>query len=306
MKNKTVFLIFFILFSLTVSGCTATNKAYMDRYYSINSSISISLSERQSMINNHESFVVLDYKSGCSTCEQIKLAFDNLAADENIKLYVMDLSGEDTNLDWPAVEIYIDGSREKLEKRTSVLESREKIYTLIKDYFYITLKYYIDYEQIDEIINQDKAVVLFEMSGCTDCKAMDELFLNKWMIKNQNKGYKIYTFDTANFSEDGMTYSQFKDKYGLSVSGNDTFGYLQGFVPTFQYYENGVLEDAVVFYNDQFTIGSEDSIVYTMASSYYSDSPYIGHSYSSIDEYHKKTVSFFAEKVKNLLLRVSS
>ena len=140
--------------------------------------------------------------------------------------------------------------------------------------------YYVNDSYLQEnLVKTDKSVVVFMRKGCGDCSYVipNEIipYINKnniskdiWVYDMQY-AYDLSKSDTASEEEKGQ-YQALKDRYGLSVSGNETFGYGQGVVPTIQYYEKDVLKDASVFFNDAIT-QNPDGTFYVSASYYSND-----------------------------------
>ena len=79
--------------------------------------------------------------------------------------------------------------------------------------------------------------------------------------------YDLSNSETAS-EEEKAQYQAIKDKYKLSASSNEKFGYLNGVVPTAHYYEKGELKGAAVYFNDVVT-AREDGTVY-ISDSFYS------------------------------------
>ena len=138
--------------------------------------------------------------------------------------------------------------------------------------------YYVDDAFLKENLNKTpKAVVSFIRKGCGDCSYVlpnviipyikqNNVKSNLWLFDMQN-AYDISKSETATEEEKGQ-YQALKDHYGLSVSSNTTFGYQEGVVPTTHYYENGVLKDASVYFND--SVSTKEDGSYYISDSYYS------------------------------------
>ena len=137
--------------------------------------------------------------------------------------------------------------------------------------------FYVDRDYLAENLSKTKQVaVLFMRSGCSDCSYVipnvlipyinDHAFAKDiWLFDMQ------YYYDMMNNEpalEGGESqYQSLKNKYGLSASSNQTYGYQQGVVPTLQYYVDGVLTDATVFFND--VIGQKEDGSFYVSDSYY-------------------------------------
>ena len=66
-----------------------------------------------------------------------------------------------------------------------------------------------------------------------------------------------------------MVYDQMKKSYKLTAEASPEFGFANGVVPTFHYYEKGVLKDASVYFNDE--IAQKEDGSYYISDSFYSE-----------------------------------
>ena len=139
--------------------------------------------------------------------------------------------------------------------------------------------YYVDDAYLKENLSKtNKAIVSFVRSGCSDCNYVipnviipyinsNKIKNNLWLFDMQ-KVYELSKNPDSSEEEKGQ-YQALKDGYGLSSTGNATFGYQDGVVPTTHYYENGILKDASVFFND--SISQKEDGSFYVSDSYYSE-----------------------------------
>jgi len=99
---------------------------------------------------------------------------------------------------------------------------------------------------------------------------------------------------------DAGLWQSFKDEYGLS-NVNNTLGHGVGYVPTFQYYQNGSIKEMMVYFNDgEYIQNSDGSYSVIINSSYYDDNPYIDQTINH-SEYKEKLTPFYNNKLKEFL-----
>ncbi|MFA7032477.1 MAG: hypothetical protein WC201_02835 [Bacilli bacterium] len=128
--------------------------------------------------------------------------------------------------------------------------------------------YFVDQDILDDAIeNDDKVLVHYMWDFCPDCTYCAPQVLFPY-TNNHDFTLKMYIIDIgaltgydptsdspfANFSTSNEEYVTFLREHQMSVAGNETYGYDRGFVPTTQYWENGTLIDADVYFNDSLTL----------------------------------------------------
>lgn len=157
----------------------------------------------------------------------------------------------------------------KLEKFFSDMEVIKKELNNVINYpnYYYVNEAYLDEKLIQNPV--EKAAVFFMRSKCPDCSYCLPNFMLPYGEKNQ-LNVKVWLMDLQEVyeTEKETTYVQIKNKYGLTEEANATYGYGNGVVPTTQYYENGVLKDASVYFNDTVEKVNDK---YVITNSYYSN-----------------------------------
>lgn len=134
---------------------------------------------------------------------------------------------------------------------------------------------YIDQDTLDSFItNSYTFAIAYTWHSCSDCKYCFPNVVLPFFEK-EDEAKKLYIID---LEVDGLllvdgvkdnknkNYVAFLNEYGLTSESNETFGYETGFVPTFQYYRDGELFDACVYFNDK--VEQIDG-VYKITRSYY-------------------------------------
>ena len=142
-----------------------------------------------------------------------------------------------------------------------------------------SLMHYVDvnYTESNSIKNTQGLVVLFMRRGCGDCSyAIPNIIVP--YIKTHKINFGIRIIDLQDLydltkkedatEEEKAQYQNIKDSCGLSESSNANFGYLNGVVPTLQYYQYGEIIDTSVFFNDE--IGQKEDGSYYISNSFYS------------------------------------
>ncbi|HHT67390.1 MAG TPA: hypothetical protein GX010_04155 [Erysipelotrichaceae bacterium] len=135
--------------------------------------------------------------------------------------------------------------------------------------------YYVNRDYLDKNIKENNEfIVSFFREACGDCSYImpnvilpyiesRKLRINFWIFDMQ-KDYELSKNSTD--EEEKEHYNVLKNHFHLSASSDPNLGYLGGVVPTIQYYKNGQLVDACVYFND--TIDKRDGVYYISDSFY--------------------------------------
>ena len=139
--------------------------------------------------------------------------------------------------------------------------------------------YEVDDAFLDKSLKEkDQSVTLFVRAGCSDCLyALPNVLIP--YINKHNINKEIWYFDLQNYydlakkedasEEEKAQYPAIKNKYELSENSNQTYGYLEGVVPTIQYREKGVLKDAAVCFND--VVSEKEDGSFYISNSFYTE-----------------------------------
>ena len=177
---------------------------------------------------------------------------------------------------------------------SSIFDSADALKAEVNKYVKAPEMYFVDQDYLENKIKNTRETVLVEFyrSTCSDCKnsntysvwdfANSHKFTNKMLVIDMDnlefKGTQKYETDSdGNYVLDErgqkiktedyqLEYQRFKDLYNLSNKFSPEYGYNNGYVPTFQYYERGEVKDASVYFND--TVELVDGELYVTDSFY--------------------------------------
>lgn len=276
--------------------------------------------EIKNMISNNENVLLYIYSSSCLACEEYKPLINNFISMNEVVMYALDvknfpsLSRDEifSYMVTPTICLYSNGKTVTKFNPISdekAFSSSDGLKQYLDQYSFPSYKRNIKNEEdLVKIMNFNTSYIYFSYSECSDCSYFEYHFLNEYLkLKCQQI---IYNYEMSALFNNKDLYKEFTDKYGLSYDGNNKYGYLNGVVPTFQYYENGILNDTIIVYNDQFDREYNDLneiSKITMTSSYYLDNPNIGKEYFSNSEgsayemYRKDTLDYFVKKFYDFL-----
>ena len=148
----------------------------------------------------------------------------------------------------------------------AIYKSENALKEVVNKYVKAPAMYEIGLNEIDDIANKEKSTIFFSRGTCADCNYVIPNTLIPY-FNNHNTNDRLYVFDMDVLRNGDQTvYQQFKDEYGLSEKGNETYGYGLGYVPTFQHRENGEIKYASVYFNDTII---KDNEQYKVGTSYY-------------------------------------
>ena len=304
MKHKFL-LISLLPLSLTfLSGCSlnSNNLLTYGTYINvdINSLEEIGTSDLyEKAFNENETFLLAAYQGNNSISCLCWQTFENVIADYtnkyHEKVYVYNAheqneSIKDLNIsflkDDSAPYLYIFKGKKKIASFSYNSNNDKTIfsdvtcasmYNRVHKFVRKPVMHYVDEAYLDgNLKTVDEAMVLYIRNKCGDCKYVlpnviipyvnnHSLKKNFWLFDLQPY-YEISNKETAT-EEEQAVYQNIKNKYKLSASSNDKFGYLNGVVPTAHYYKNGELKGAAVYFNDVVSV-KEDGTVYISDSFY--------------------------------------
>ena len=295
-KNRLVLLLAPLVFS-SLTGCSFNEEISLTFGTQISQSINslevISNEELLSKANNGEVFLLAAYQGQYSedclcwtTFQNIIVRYTN-TFNEIVYVYnaqaqnesVAELNIEKLEESSPALYIFQGNKQlakfsEKNSKDSAIFSDttavamNSRVHKVVKK----PKAYFIDDEFYeDQIELQEQTIVFFIRSKCGDCSYVLPNVIIPYINSHRiNKNVWIIDMQGAYENKDnGFDYQALKDKYGLSVSGNATFGYGEGVVPTAQYYENGIIKDASVYFNDK--VEKKDDGSYYVSDSYYTE-----------------------------------
>ena len=252
------------------------------------------------LYNENETLIVAAYQGEYSQDCTCWATFENIVAKYmntyHEKVYVFNTQNQDESikdfkLDFnengkPTLYIY-KGKKKVMQffyskmQHNKIFEdtTAEYMYEQVHKYIKAPAMYYVDQAYIDNKLSEkkDDLAVLYVRQGCSDCQYVlpkviipyiNEHELGKQiLIYDLQKEYELSKTENAT-EEEKAIYQGIKDKYGLSASSNEIFGYQKGVVPTLQFYEKGELKDATIYFND--VVSQKEDGSFFLSDSYYS------------------------------------
>ena len=287
--KKTLFLLPLIaLTSLGISGCKGERKARITYGTLVDSEATeLNYGTLQTKIARKENLLISVYqdtgpKCGCWT--DFKNVLDEYVREYHTRVYYIGRSefGDTKENDTFGLSIlndtsdptfalikdgkkaneYIYGSDTK-PMFTKLADLRNAVTKIARDPQYMLVnESYLDKALFEE--NREKVVVQYIWNFCSDCNdcfprvmmpfSEEKVFSTPvWIIDLAIPG--ILLDDKGDWQGTGLqSYVDFLAKHQLSETGNETFGYDRGFVPTTQVWENGKLVDANTYFNDEVSL----------------------------------------------------
>ena len=267
--------------ALILSSCGGekldTSKIALDtgNIYASNISLSdihqLDYDELEALTIDKQSFVLVTFNDiNCGCWRDFYPLFVKFANEYHytVKLFDVGLfSGHSNKFGVYSVTNHMPGicffKRGKLIRQTVYGKNAEnnrkmfKEYDKFKDFMlenvYLPKIYYLDKEILDSKISNDEDFTLYvARTSCGDCGRIEKDYIHSWVDKNKNVTLNspLYVFDIQKYRSDMTVYQEIKDTYGLSNAINTDFGYDDGYVPTFQRWEDGEISDMITVLND--------------------------------------------------------
>lgn len=214
--------------------------------------------------DSKQDFIVYAHTPGCLTCVKVvEPKLQNYIDNYGLTIYKIVFQRLDKNDPMrlkgsaPTIGLYKEGKALDILSYNEDFDDEAKFKKKFEEYVKLPSVYYISPSMLDaKILNKEKFVVLFTRTSCPDCNYLFTNFLDEYINKN-DKTFFIIECDVEgirlneNLEFDETMWQAFKDKYGLS-SSTSKYGYLTGVVPTFQYYQDGVLSDSDIYVNESY------------------------------------------------------
>ena len=248
--------------------------------------------------NEEETFILGvyqgEYSKECTCWDRFKSVISEYINRYHECIYLFDAQAQEDDISGFKIRkiksstlyFYVFKGHKKLAEFASnnlkygkMFEYSKELYRGIHNVVKAPSLYYVNDDYLKENLEkEDQSIVLFARRGCGDCKYVIPNVVIPYISSHELKK-RIYLFDIQdayNISrnetatdEEKALYQGIKDYYGLSVSGNATYGYKTGVVPTMNYYENGVVKDTTVFFND--AIDQRSDGTFYISESFYSE-----------------------------------
>lgn len=334
MKNKNGFT-FIALLSMLLMGCTVANKDadafVIERSYQNQEKNVIDVSTLEAKMLNLDSFVLEIYSESCTTCLEFEPIINTYIEDNQAVIYGIE-TGQDfmpsnSLIPWsvtPTLVIVKEGvvwQKVNATNNSTVFASLSNLSNYLNQYTILGPAINVTDDQLDLLIANDETfIVYYKRDTCSDCTFFASHYLDSFNKDEDNASKFYYVFDINEYylnrtSSSDPYWLTFTAKYNLSdpdvnsYGGSAEYGYKTGVVPTFQYYLNGTIADAVVIYNDNFSVVRDDNNVVTsitVTSSYFGDAPFINTTYNATQDtsasnvYKTATLSYYGQKVEEL------
>lgn len=158
---------------------------------------------------------------------------------------------------------------------TSLEGLRSAVKRIARDPVYML----VDQEYLDNqlfTVKASRTLVHYIWNFCPDCKDCFPYVLMPFASSNDLK-YEILVIDlgvegllinNGTIDKTNENYVSFLKDHHMSAAGDEVFGYDRGFVPTTQVWENGVLKDMNVYFNDEI---SEENGKYVVSRTYFTE-----------------------------------
>lgn len=269
------------------------------------------------MISDKESFVLFVYQEGCKHCERFKPVLESAISERHLIVYAISYWSVETGHEirtavtgTPSMILYKEGVLDLVTDpgvNYDYFSSKNGLLEFFDTYTYMPTAYYINKSQLDEmIVDDNEFIVYFSRKSCSDCSYLNRNYLKEYLkINHDTKHFYIIETDAegiryTNGQYDADLWQSFKDSYGLS-SVNNPIGHGVGYVPTLQYYEDGIVKEMMVYFNDcEYVLNEDGSYSVVINNSYYEDNPYIGQTLTD-SEYRGKLEGFYNAKLKSFL-----
>lgn len=256
----------------------------------------ITHSELSSLVEHKKEFILLIYdKNNTCTCwEEFERTILSFVKKKNALMYAIsptefdgghETFGLNVSKNEETIAIFEDGEV-KHQKTTSGDQDeflKEDNFTdWLTSKVHFSKMLYVEKSQLDDLFEKDTQFTLgFLRDSCSDCAYVEDAILSSFNKKDNNTSYVIdcdvegIRLKDGEFDQEG--WNSFKETYGLSSSGNEDYGYLGGFVPSFYTYgaEKGLapkerILDGDVYLND---VLAEDTVNggYYVADSFFTE-----------------------------------
>ena len=278
--------LFFITFLLTITACNNTsNENKIDILTGdLTSNSFVELKSQDALDTLRETkqdFIVYAYVQGCSSCANFEIKLSQYIEDYGLTIYKINYTSVLSDSDplklakgaAPAIGFYKEGKKLYIagynsDTREQFVE-QSKFDEMMKKHVNLPSAFYISPNSLDtKKSTKQSFTVLFTRSSCGDCGFLFNEYLNNYLKSNKQKTLYLIECDKEGIRLDSSgnvnseQWQEFKDKYQLSYTGSNEYGYETGVVPTFQYYKNGILSDSNIYVNEEFEyIASEEKIL---------------------------------------------
>lgn len=206
-----------------------------------------------------ESFAVAVGQSGCFCWNDLAAVINNYVNNTHIVVYRIKtenlLYKDDFGLKVVSGSssfgiFKLDGSVKAVNHEDKETSKQDKFNAFMNKYTSLPRMYYISENDISNKVIKDNvnATIYFGRSGCPDCSDVNKLILFPYFENHSGKTLYCYDLDEYYGTDN---YIAKKGEFKLTAASNPTYGYGDGFVPTFFYYNNKEIKSGAVAFNDK-------------------------------------------------------
>ena len=255
----------------------------------------ISYAQLSSKVSQKESFLLVVDPQGCACFSSFINCSKSYFTNHKMILYRITINELEAQTDKLGIN-YVSGSTSfvifkdgvvhqnlisnKNEKQMSNKEEFENYISRVVD---DPKMYLLTLDEMDTLYHTNqKSVVYFKRSNCSDCSYVEKDFLFSYMKTAKNNLYVLdcETIGIREYDQHGnltptsqIAWNNFKIKYGLAKEKNEKYGYDTGYVPSFYLIEGNQTSttflSGAVSYNDSITKQGDKFVV---SNTYYSAS----------------------------------
>ena len=304
--------------TMTFCGsCNSTNITPIERRLNITEAIELnSYKDLNLMLSQNQSFVLTTYSRTCfCSIDFYEKILNPIIKEYQIVVYKIsekefaNVAGLPFKPSTPEIVIYKNGEIVNhvgaYDKWENKVENKNKVVKFISKYFNLNSPLIIcTKEEIENLIKTNSSIlVYFKLKTCPDCVVFEELYLNEFLNDKNNSHKIIYAIETSEYrtQEDESVWQNFVNDFKLSYESSNEFGYLNGKVPTLQYYNQGELKGSVVIFNDEFQTNEHNSSI-TVTNGYYNQ--FNGMTFNDKNDYREQTIEFYSQKFIELVSKV--
>ena len=280
-----------------LSGCEATVGKTQLTYgtYMHEEAVQLSSSDFSDHFGNEENFLMAIYPkdSTCLCWSHFSSVINDVVKNDHLLIYkyyaqdvesnpdMKEVGGFSNRMNAPTFYIIKDKKIAKYYNytdSTNFFKDKTAFLEEVSNHIKKPRMFYLSKDQVDaKLASNDSFTLFYARSECSDCNYVIPHVLTPYFDALENETNELYLFDIQPYyaggsasEEEKQAYQEFKDYYELSEIGNATYGFGKGVVPTFYYYEAGVIKDACVYANDG--VLTENNGLYHPTGSYYNAS----------------------------------
>jgi len=291
----------------------------------INEAVEPTQEELDQMFLDDKDFIIYVYSPSCSTCIQFTEILNEVIWDNSICIYkvTVAVARNDENIKFAA-----DATAPALIAIKNGLVKATTLYTENSEYFLTLAGFtnYLDmiavlptftrgiveitYEQFISLKTHETSFLLYVYrSGCSDCTYLNTFYWNNFVAQYAYDvdfyafdGQEIY--DEQNANTGSTIWDDAKSELGITA-------YLDGVVPSFVYYQDGIYNSMAVVYNDVYTWSTDAEYSYwtmTITQTYWgANSQLVGQEFTATTkaeayyEYKTLTAGYHCNKLNNFI-----